>query len=68
MEHPRKRSNPAEILRQQQAIIDDLEMRLPPDSEAPESRIRRHQKFGGPPIISGGKVIGNRVTRKRRII
>jgi hypothetical protein len=57
-EHPRKRSNPAALLKEKQAIVEDMESRLQPDTEDPESAARRKKKFGMPPSIKGGLVTG----------
>lgn len=57
-EHPRKRSNPAQLLKEKQAIIDDMESRLIPDTEGPESIARRKKRFGMPAVVRGGLVRG----------
>lgn len=53
-----KRSDPQKQLRELEAAIKDMESRLPPDSEDPESILRRRAKFGSPPVRRGGLVTG----------
>ncbi len=62
MERPRKRSNPVDLLKQKQAIVQDMEARLPPDSEDPESVQRRQKRLGIPPVVKGGLVTGFKKT------
>ncbi|OFV80327.1 MAG: hypothetical protein A2W26_03740 [Acidobacteria bacterium RBG_16_64_8] len=58
-ERPRKRSDPAKLRKERAQIVKDLESRLPPDAEDPESVARRR---GAPPVIKGALVTG---TQKR---
>lgn len=58
MANPRKRPSAAYLKQQQQAIIDDMESRLPPDTEDPEAQQARIKKFGAPPGKAGARVRG----------
>ncbi len=65
-----KRSNPAELLREKQAIVKDMESRvapdpytdptapLPSDPETTKSRNKRINRMAVPPVVSGGAVVG----------
>jgi len=57
-EHPGKRSNPTQLLKEKQAIVNDMESRFTPDTEDPGSVAKRRKKFGMPPVIKGGLVRG----------
>jgi hypothetical protein len=57
---PGKRSDPIKLRRDREAIVRDMEQRLPPDTEDPESTLRRAKKFGMPPEVSGGIVNGTK--------
>jgi len=57
-EHPRKRSNPAQLQKEREAIVKDMESRLLPDTEDPEVSEKRRKKYGSPPVIRGGAMIG----------
>ena len=59
-EHPRKRSDPAKLRKERQAIVKNMESRLPPDIEDPEVTEARRKKYGSPPVVRGGKVIGTK--------
>jgi len=54
---PGKRSDPKKLMREREQIVKDLESRLPPDSEHPESKRRRRS---APPDIRGALVTGFR--------
>lgn len=54
---PGKRSDPRKLNKELQQIVEDMESRLPPDSEDPESVQRRQERYA-PPRKRGSKVIG----------
>jgi hypothetical protein len=58
IEHPGKRSSPGKLRKEREGIVKDMESRLPPDAEDPESVQKRRLKFAIPPVVKGGMVIG----------